>query len=98
MSYAILRQAIQLKRCVTAYYDLEPRHFAPHCLGESKDGHMNVLGFQYGGKSSGKLPNWRCYHVSDLRNVTINGDQWHTASDHSRPNTCVNTVHAEVTR
>lgn len=96
MSFELLRQAIQEKSCVSASYKATIRHFAPHCLGYGKRDEMNVLGFQYGGESSGVLPNWRCFRVDELTDVALNPDPWASAGDHSKRNSCIATVLAQV--
>jgi hypothetical protein len=96
MSFELLRQAINDKRCVSASYKAAVRHFAPHCLGYGKRGEMNVLGFQYGGESSGSLPSWRCFRAEELTGVVLNSDPWVSEGDHSKPNSCVATVLAQV--
>jgi hypothetical protein len=57
---------------------------------------MNVLGFQYAGESSGPLPSWRCFRVDELSGITFNGDLWATENTHSKANTCIVTIHAQV--
>ena len=95
-TYNLVRHAVIDKCCVTATYRGRLRHFSPHAIGRSDDGSTNVMGFQYGGDSSRPLPEWRCFHVTDLRGVTRNNDPWRTASDHSRMNTCVTRVDAQA--
>lgn len=96
MNFEILCRAVNDKKCVTAVYKDQQRLFAPHCVGTGKNNEMNVFGYQYGGASSGKLPNWRCFRVDELDNVEINSDEWMTSSDHSKPNSCVVVAHAQV--
>ena len=99
MSYATIRQAILDRCCLSANYRGELWHFAPHALGRSNSGETNVMAFQYGGSSSKGLPpggQWRCFRVEDLSGVYRNDDPWHTAPDHSRPNTCVTRVDVQV--
>jgi hypothetical protein len=93
-SYNLIRQAILDKRSLTATYQGRVRHFSPHAIGRSDEGSRNLMAYQYDGGSSGPLPEWRCFHISELRDVTTNNDAWHTASDHSRMNTCV--THVDV--
>ena len=95
-SYHLIRQAVIDKCCLTATYRGRPRHFSPHAIGRSDEGHANVMAYQYGGSSSGKLPEWRCFHIVELHRVVRNSDPWHTASDHSRMNTCVTHVDVRV--
>jgi hypothetical protein len=97
MSYDLLSQAIKTKQCVSAVYKGAIRHFSRHCMGYGKRGEMNVLGFQYGGDSTGTLPSWRCFRVEDLSGITLNSDAWATEGDHSKANTCVVRVLEQIT-
>ena len=101
MSYALIRQAILDRTCVSANYQGSRRHFAPHCIGLGKDRAEHVMGFQYAGGSSKGLPpggQWRCFRVADLSNVSCNSDSWQSSPDHARPNTCVVQVDVQVAR
>lgn len=73
----------------------------PHVLG-TKSGKQQCLCYQYGGESSsrhtepdGSAANWRCIEIAKLSNVIIIAGR-HTAPDHSRPQTCLDTVDIEV--
>jgi hypothetical protein len=54
-----------------------------------------VLCYQYAGQSSGGLQparspaSWRCIAIEQLSRVELLEDAWHTAPNHSRPQTCV---------
>jgi hypothetical protein len=99
MTYDLIRQAV-LDRCsLTATYQRRVRHFSPHAIGRSNDGQINVMGYQYAGETSTVLPpggEWRCFEFRLLSDVRRNGDSWHTREDHSRPNTCVTQIDAQV--
>ena len=99
MNYAIIRQAVIEKCCLTAVYQNRVRHFSPHAIGRSNDGDTNVMAFQYGGDSSKGLPpggKWRCFRVDDLAAISKNKDVWHTGFDHGRPNTCVTQIDVQA--
>lgn len=92
MSYQILLSAVRHKKCVTFWHGGHQRRGSPHAIGRDNDGDLHVLVFQYGGTSRSGLPAggmWRCFKVSDISGANENDDSWRTASDHSRPNTCV---------
>lgn len=98
-AYDALKAAIIAKKCVTFRQGGHTRHASPHAIGRDNSGDVNVMTFQYGGGSTSKLPSggqWRCFRVSEISDVKENGDSWHTASDHSRHNTCVTSPDAEV--
>ena len=105
MSYDLVRRAILEKSAITAYYHGQFREMCPHVLG-LKNGVRHCLFYQFGGQSNsrpiqpdGSKDNWRCIDVDDLSGVAIVGiDVWHTAPDHSRPQTCVDYVDVVVQR
>ena len=94
--------AIQNKLIVTAIYQGYPRVMCPHVVGykHGKQGQeLNALFFQFAGESKSGLPpggQWRCIHLDELENVDIAPGEWHTSPDHSRPQTCVDEIIAEV--
>jgi hypothetical protein len=99
----ILRRAISDRRAVSATYDGRVRLVCPHVLGQNKEGKHQALFYQFGGESSrgiepdGSPANWRCLSVEKLFGIAIVAGAWHTAPNHSRPQTCVRFIDCEVT-
>jgi hypothetical protein len=90
--------AIRQKLIVTAMYQGYERIMCPHVIGYKK-GVLNTLFFQFAGGSKSGLPpdgQWRCVHVDELSNVFAAPGEWHTGPDHSRPQSCVDEIIAEV--
>ena len=103
MSYDLIRQAILEKKIVHATYKQQHREMCPHALG-TKNGKQQALFYQFGGESNsrpiepdGSSANWRCLEIAQLSNVRLFDDYWHTAPNHSRPQTCVGDIDVEVT-
>lgn len=100
-AYTMIHEAIQNKRIITATYKGHYREMCPHVLGH-KRGRPHALCYQFGGNSkSGLAPagsgdNWRCVFVDELQNVKVQDGEWHTAPNHSRPQTCVDQIDIEV--
>lgn len=101
-AYHLIATAIREKKAISATYNGLYREMCPHTLGYKK-GEERALCYQFGGDSkSGLKPdgsgeNWRCVAVAQLQNVQImEGAQWHTAPNHSRPQSCVDDVRVEV--
>jgi hypothetical protein len=98
----LLRLAIRQRQPVAAVYDRCHRSLCPHRLGWNKDDMRRVLCYQYGGESvsglaSGGAPsNWRCLAVEKRTAVNLVGDGWHTAPNHSRPQSCIVRVEMDV--
>lgn len=102
-TYDIVKQAILDKDSIAARYDGHDREMSPHVIG-LKRGRQQALCYQYAGtSSSGPLgppsspANWRCVVIGKLEKVTVIKGVFHTAPDHSRPQTCVDAIDAEIT-
>jgi hypothetical protein len=93
--YRLVWKAVASKQPISAIYKDLPRLFCPHRLGRNRAKQLRVLCYQYGGESeSGLAPmgspeNWRCVALEKLRRVQLLDGSWKTASNHSRPATCV---------
>jgi hypothetical protein len=102
--YEIVKQAIINRKPIGAIYDGKVRLLCPHVLGIDKDGGLQALFYQYGGASNsrpiqpdGSPNNWRCLSLDKLFSIQpLDDDGWHTAPNHSRPQTCVKLIHFEV--
>ncbi len=102
-TYAIIRQAIVDQKPVSAMYRNYVRELCPHVLG-TKNGREQALFYQFGGRSSSGLDpdgsgqNWRCMVIGLLSDVELMANEgWHTAPNHSRPQSCVDEIDVEVT-
>lgn len=101
--YEIIRDAILNKKIITATYHQRVRVMCPHAIG-TKNGRPQALFYQFAGDSStglgpdGDPSNWRCMFLSDLSEVSSQEAKgaWHTAPNHSRPQTCVGQMDLEV--
>src|ERR1700730_8266627 len=93
--YRLVRTAVVSKLPIRATYDDRDRWFCPHRLGRNNEGQVRVLYYQYAGESSsglqadGSPENWRCIALEKLIRVQLIEGSWHTAPNHSRPQTCI---------
>ena len=101
--YQIIRQAIIEKKIIVAMYDGLERIMCPHVIGTNRQGRPQALSYQFDGQSSsrpiqpdGSPVNWRCIDLSKLTSVEAIEGEWHTAPNHSRPQTCVANIDVEV--
>jgi hypothetical protein len=97
-AYSLVRQAILDKDQITATYKGHLREMCPHAIG-MKNGRPQALFFQFGGTSSSGLPpdgEWRCIPIEGLDDIVIEAGEWHTAPNHSQPQTCVDVIDVEV--
>jgi hypothetical protein len=101
--YALIRQAIIDKNIVIATYHGLVREMCPHVIGK-KNGHAHAFLYQFGGGSSaglkpdGSPANWRCLRVRELSRVSVkeSDGKWHTASNYSEVQSCVDEIDAKV--
>lgn len=100
-NYDLVREAILQRKIVSATYDGYHRLMCPHVIG-TKNGRRQALFYQFGGESRsgldypGSPKNWRCIPVDVLTDVLLVDGDWHTAPNHSRPQTCVGIIDVEV--
>jgi hypothetical protein len=98
-TYDLIREAVINKQQVIGTYNGYTREMCPHCIGYNKRGQKQALFFQFAGGSSKGLPpggEWRCIPIDGLSNVTVRSGAWHTGANHSRPQTCVDSIDVEV--
>jgi hypothetical protein len=100
-AYELIKDAIVGKKIVTATYRGRVRVMCPHTLG-TKHGRQQALFYQFAGESSSGLgadgdpENWRCMFLVELSNLSSTEGEWHTAPNHSRPQTCVDVIDVEA--
>lgn len=97
-SYDIIRDAIAEKKQIIATYKGHHREMCPHAIG-TKNGRAQAICFQFAGGSSQGLPPegaWRCLAIDELSDLSVRDGDWHTASNHSQPNTCIDEIDLEV--
>jgi hypothetical protein len=98
----MLGLSIRQRHPITAMYNGCRRQLCPHRLGWNNDEERRVLCYQYGGDSvsgldePGARSNWRCLAVEKLSEVELMPGPWHTAPNHSRPQTCIVRVEMDV--
>ena len=97
----LVKFAIQNKKIVRGTYRQRERVMCPHVLG-TKYGRQQALFYQFDGYSSSGLHpdgsgvNWRCMFLDELGDISLEDGAWHTAPNHSRPQTCVDDIDVEV--
>ena len=66
----LLRTAMEQRRLVELIYHERLRVIEPHDYGVHR-GLVKLLGYQVGGSSSGRLPNWRWMEVNLISNLRL---------------------------
>ena len=95
-TYALFREAILAERQVTCSYDGRIRELCPHIIGRNRNGEEVVLAWQFAGQSSGRLPQWRCLRLANVRDVSSRDGPWHEGGSHRSEQTCVSDIDLDV--
>ena len=83
-TYALFRNAILGEQQVVCLYDGRVRELCPHIIGTNRRGEEVVLAWQFGGESSGPLPQWRCLKLANVSNARARDGRWHEGGSHRR--------------
>jgi hypothetical protein len=97
-TYRLIRDAILGRKQVTCHYQGLYRELCPHILGHTR-GEEVALVYQVAGGSSSGLPSggqWKCLHLSKMKNVRLRGGRWYSGASHRRPQACVEIVDLDV--
>jgi hypothetical protein len=98
-NYNTIRAAMLAGKPISVHYKGYDRLVCPHVIG-LKNGHEQVLMFQYGGGSKSGLPlvgEWRCMAIGEISNIMLVNGPWKTGkSTHQKTQTCVDQVDLEV--
>jgi hypothetical protein len=95
-TYTLFRNAILAEQQVVCTYEGRHRELCPHILGTNKRGEETVLAWQFAGESSGKLPQWRCLRLADVRNARARNGPWYEGHSHRTSQTCVSNIDLDV--
>jgi hypothetical protein len=100
--HRLLYAAVVGRRPMAAVYNGCRRLLCPHKLGWNRGGQLRVLCYQYGGESVSGLrsvnspSNWRCLALEKLSAVELLDAAWHSAPNHSQPQTCIERVEVDA--
>src|SRR5256885_10230668 len=95
-TYALFREAISAERQVICSYDGRTRELCPHIIGTNRSGEEVVLAWQFAGDSSGRLPQWRCLWLANVRDARVQAGRWHEGGSHRTEQTCVSDVDLDI--
>jgi hypothetical protein len=95
-TYTLFRNAILAERQVVCSYDGRRRELCPYIIGTGKDGGEAVLAWQFAGESSGKLPQWRCLKLANVRNPRARDGRWHEGGSHKTTQKCVTAIDLDI--
>jgi hypothetical protein len=95
-TYALFRNAILSEQQIVCIYGARARELCPHIIGTNKRGEEVVLAWQFGGDSSGPLPQWRCLKLAGVSNARAREGHWHEGGSHRSTQTCVSAIDLDV--
>jgi hypothetical protein len=95
-TYTLFRNAILDEQHVVCRYDGRVRELCPHIIGTNKRGEEVVLAWQFGGESSGPLPQWRCLKLANVSNASTREGRWHEGGSHRSTQTCVSEIDLDI--
>jgi hypothetical protein len=95
-TYTLFRNAILSEQQVVCSYDGRARALCPHIIGTNRSGEEVVLAWQFGGDSSGPLPQWRCLRLANVRYARMQGGRWHEGGSHRSEQTCVSEIDLDI--
>ena len=96
VTYSLFRNAILDEQQVICIYEGRLRELAPHIIGVNRRGEEVVLVWQFGGESSGPLPQWRCLKPANVSNVRTRSGRWHEGRSHRSTQTCVRDIDLDI--
>src|SRR3979490_3298609 len=95
-TYHLFRNAILAEKQVVASYEVRHRELCPHIIGTNRNGEEVVLAWQFAGQSSGRLPQWRCLRLANVRDAPAGEGSWHEGGSHRTEQTCVSEIDLDI--
>ena len=95
-TYDLFRNAILGEQQVICSYEGRHRELCPHIIGTNRSGEEVVLAWQFAGMSSGKLPQWRCLKLANVRNAHARDGRWYEGGSHRTAQTCVSKIDLDI--
>jgi hypothetical protein len=95
-TYTVFRAAILAEQQVVCSYEGRHRELCPHIIGANKSGEEVVLAWQFGGESSGKLPQWRCLKLAKVRDARVRDGRWYEGGSHRTEQVCVSNIDLDI--
>ena len=57
---------------------------------------MQISRLRFAGESSGRLPQWRCLKLANVRNARVRDGRWHEGGSHKTTQKCVTGIDLDV--
>jgi hypothetical protein len=95
-NYKLFRDAILAEQQAVCSYEGRRRELCPHIIGTNRNGEEVVLAWQFAGESSGKLPQWRCLRLANVRGACARDGRWFEGGSHGTEQTCVSQIDLDI--
>ena len=95
-TYTLFRDAILAEQQVVCSYGGRTRELCPHIIGTNRKCEEVVLAWQFGGGSSGRLPQWRCLRLAKVSDARVRNGPWHEGGSHRSEQTCVSKIDLDI--
>jgi hypothetical protein len=95
-TYVLFRDAILAEQQVICTYESRHRELCPHIIGTNRNGEEVVLAWQFAGESSGKLPQWRCLRLANVRDARARNGRWYEGGSHKTEQRCVSDIDLDI--
>ena len=95
-TYILFRNAILSRTASCLPLCGRIRELCPHIIGTNRRGEEVVLAWQFGGDSSGPLPQWRCLKLADVSNARMRAGRWHEGGSHRTTQSCVSDIDLDI--
>ena len=95
-TYTLFHNTILAEQQVICTYEGRHRELCPHIIGINKSGEEVVLGWQFAGQRSRRLPQWRCPRLANVRDARACDGRWYEGGSHRREQTCVSKIDLDI--
>jgi hypothetical protein len=97
-AYALIWQAVRERQPLTFRYGDHRREVCPLILGYAADGQERLSAYQFAGGTSGKkkLPEWRCFDLTKMSEITTRPGPWLEGDSHTQAQSCVRYVDVDA--
>jgi hypothetical protein len=94
--YVLFRNAILLEQQVTCSYGGRQRELSPRIIGTDKNGEEVLLAWQFGGEGNGKLPQWRCLKLANVKDARVRNNPRYKVELPHTSQTCVVDIDIDI--
>jgi hypothetical protein len=97
-AYRLIWRALRRREQITFRYRDLARECCPVILGYAAASREVLFAYQFAGATSGrsKLPQWRCFYLENVRDLSSRSGTWLEGTSHTQAQTCVHFVDVDA--